>query len=388
MRILFLKVAMKKTEDLNSNMNPTLALESLFKDNPQKMNEENLEKVWQLIEQGADLAKHYGVNTPLLHAIILKSPELASKIINKDNVSEFIDTKDTYLHVASNTPLILAIKTGYYDLANELLDKGANPNIPSGDKGFTPLHWAMACIGTTGSDSERNALLKLVRNLIDKGAEPTAKNFFNSTPLDILNRSFDFDYYQKTITPFLGVSLGYDANMVSVYEQNLESYENGQDVPADYRDIHQDYQTYDMIRQLANSSDDAEFYKALDLLDNEHQKFKDHYEGKNTKIIHFSERDPLSISAEDLEVVRGAKNLKTGLEISYALFEIGVTFADMDHAGFNDSGCIFSGMTWHRPDSFKNDFTSKRDEHFKSHVGREDKKQIMNLLNSKHKQVE
>ncbi len=58
---------------------------------------------------------------------------------------------------ANNTPLILAIKKGYYGLANDLLQAGANFTIASGDKGFTPLHWAMVCIGTTETIEEKRS---------------------------------------------------------------------------------------------------------------------------------------------------------------------------------------------------------------------------------------
>jgi len=72
------------------------------------------------------------------------------------------------------TPLVMAITADSPELANFLLDHGANPNIADVD-GSTPLMWAIIDGGDGNVD--------LVQTLVAKGADVNARDNHGGTPL-------------------------------------------------------------------------------------------------------------------------------------------------------------------------------------------------------------
>jgi ankyrin repeat protein len=77
---------------------------------------------------------------------------------------------------------MMAVVNGHFDLAQTLLDKGANPNLAS-DNGATPLYgalnveWAPKALYPQPQAHRQQKLsyLDLMKNLIAKGADPNAR---------------------------------------------------------------------------------------------------------------------------------------------------------------------------------------------------------------------
>ncbi|MEO8679542.1 MAG: ankyrin repeat domain-containing protein [Vicinamibacterales bacterium] len=80
------------------------------------------------------------------------------------------------------SPLMMAVVNGHFDLAQTLLDQGANPNLAS-DNGATPLYaalnveWAPKALYPQPQAHRQQKLsyLDLMKNLIAKGADPNAR---------------------------------------------------------------------------------------------------------------------------------------------------------------------------------------------------------------------
>jgi len=80
------------------------------------------------------------------------------------------------------TPMLVAIINGQYDLAKDLLDKGAEPNMAS-ENGVTPLYavlncqWAAKALYPQPRAQEQQQLsyLQLMEALLQKGANPNAR---------------------------------------------------------------------------------------------------------------------------------------------------------------------------------------------------------------------
>lgn len=72
-----------------------------------------------------------------------------------------------------DAPLHIAVRRGTLDDISELLEVGANINLP-GDMGNTPLHYA-AMAG-------RNEVISF---LLTRGANPKLENEFSETPLKV-----------------------------------------------------------------------------------------------------------------------------------------------------------------------------------------------------------
>ena len=80
------------------------------------------------------------------------------------------------------TPINIATLNGHFDLANLLLDKGADPNLAE-DNGVTPLYAAINCVWAPKAlypqprayEQQRETYLDLMSALLDKGADPNAR---------------------------------------------------------------------------------------------------------------------------------------------------------------------------------------------------------------------
>src|SRR4051794_6732475 len=80
------------------------------------------------------------------------------------------------------TPMLIATMNGHFDLANYLLDKGANPNLAQGN-GVTPLYAALNCQWSDKAlypqprayEQQHASYLDFMKALLEKGADPNAR---------------------------------------------------------------------------------------------------------------------------------------------------------------------------------------------------------------------
>jgi ankyrin repeat protein len=80
------------------------------------------------------------------------------------------------------TPIIIATLNGHFDLAEVLLDRGADPNLAE-DNGVTPLYAAINCVWAPKAlypqprayEQQQRTYLDLMTALLDKGANPNAR---------------------------------------------------------------------------------------------------------------------------------------------------------------------------------------------------------------------
>lgn len=80
------------------------------------------------------------------------------------------------------TPLLIAIVNGHFDLARQMLERGADPTAPSAN-GVTPLfavlnvYWAPKSLypGPKTHQQQRTGYLELMQALLDKGADVNAR---------------------------------------------------------------------------------------------------------------------------------------------------------------------------------------------------------------------
>src|SRR5439155_17916139 len=81
------------------------------------------------------------------------------------------------------TPLLIATINGHFDLAKQRLDKGADPNLAQGTNGVTALYAALGCQWSDKAlypqprafEQQQNSYLDLMQALLDKGANPNAR---------------------------------------------------------------------------------------------------------------------------------------------------------------------------------------------------------------------
>lgn len=134
-----------------------------------------------LLEAGADLqAKSAGGLTPFLFAVRNAHTETAAVLIDRGaNVND--------VAADGTSALGMAVVNAYFELASMLLDKGANPNLP--DPRGSPLHtiaW-LRKPGTDGAAGVGNTphgpppptgnvtALQLAQKLLEKGANPNTR---------------------------------------------------------------------------------------------------------------------------------------------------------------------------------------------------------------------
>eukprot|EP00794_Sanderia_malayensis_P015336 gene15336-16913_t len=118
---------------------------------------------------GIDTQENWGL-TPLSVAAQKGDSKMLILLLAK-NASTSIHEK-----LDGKTSLQISIENNHPDCAAALLDGGADPNARD-LKGRTALHYALA-----GSDAER-----LVRLLLEYGADPSIKNTEHKSPLEILS---------------------------------------------------------------------------------------------------------------------------------------------------------------------------------------------------------
>jgi ankyrin repeat protein len=131
----------------------------------------------------AVLLAHYYGKADIAAALVSHAPALdvfeAATAGDAKRVTALVDADRALANAVAHdgySPLGLASFFKRRDVVKALLERGAQPNMPSRDQGFTPLHSAVA---TDAGASEP----EIVRLLLGAGANPNAKSREGGTPL-------------------------------------------------------------------------------------------------------------------------------------------------------------------------------------------------------------
>lgn len=119
------------------------------------------------LENGANIYLTNDLGENILHAIVYSGDKFRLQEI----LTGYKNIDLNYRCNDGATPLLLAISLGKFDLANELMDNGANVKIPD-NNGITPLH-----IAVQSND------FNLVKKLIHLGADPFIKTLAGNLSL-------------------------------------------------------------------------------------------------------------------------------------------------------------------------------------------------------------
>ncbi|MBY0545029.1 MAG: ankyrin repeat domain-containing protein [Gammaproteobacteria bacterium] len=200
----------------NFNQEQTYILRNLisqgFEGTSCRMNTEIRDGIKNAIEHNADpaiLSENGMENTALVWAIVCGERDLASFLIDHPNSQDSLNmTGDS---MAYNTPLMLAFKKGFYELAFQLIKKGVDLNAKTDEENkLTLLHLAILTLGASmkvdvsdnvnehnffNQKNDADFTLQQEQNficqLIEGGANLAAKDKFDKTPLDYLSQPLD-----------------------------------------------------------------------------------------------------------------------------------------------------------------------------------------------------
>jgi len=128
-----------------------------------------------LLEHGADGEKRGSMGQTALHIASIRGYAgiVRTLIDHGANPNAECDDWDEHINNVTWTPFHAALARGRLEVARVLLEYGTNVNHPGSD-GDSPLHIASGC------DSDD---VRVVRFLLDRGANPSALNDWNETAL-------------------------------------------------------------------------------------------------------------------------------------------------------------------------------------------------------------
>lgn len=114
--------------------------------------------------------------------------QILDKVLEFSGIEPFLNFGDNRF---GNTALIFAIKTGDFDYAIKLLDKGANPNIAQTENNRLPAHYATLALGMELDVEYNRKCISLIERLKDKGADFGKKDKSGKSALDYLEYQID-----------------------------------------------------------------------------------------------------------------------------------------------------------------------------------------------------
>lgn len=195
-------------------------IKSRFVDNPapSAFNDvDNLAKLVSLIEQGNIgackdflLGKSLDLNAMvnddiILNIIINVDPIKLSEAKKIELIDYLVKQKDVFINSYNDdgiTPMHCAVKNGYENIVDYLIENKANVNVQS-DNGLTPLHYAtLLTIKECPKENMPKALIDKDRNIKTKTNDITKKLikiFFEKNP-DINNGDTDISLYGQFLT--------------------------------------------------------------------------------------------------------------------------------------------------------------------------------------------
>jgi ankyrin repeat protein len=158
---------------------------------------ENLDAIRQHIKAGSDLN--------VLEPTRASTPLITAAYLGKDEVAEILldaGADLNYQNADGSTALHTSTVFGNTEFAKTLIDRGAQLNIQN-NEGSTALHTAVFF-----------GRIELVEALLDKGADKTLKNKMGSTALEVAEVPFEnikglYDAVGTAFKP-LGLRLDYD----------------------------------------------------------------------------------------------------------------------------------------------------------------------------------
>ena len=127
----------------------------------------NLQKVEKILAEGAypNQIKNEMFYIRPLHEAVIAAGEGGPIEMIKLLLKYKADINATHPDLEGGTPLLVALFNNFVDIAQFLLDAGADPNISS-DEGNYPLHWSVD-----------NNNLEITKFLLAKGAWRTIDEF-------------------------------------------------------------------------------------------------------------------------------------------------------------------------------------------------------------------
>jgi len=386
------------TKNLQDLLNSTSSI-------PGSFSKKKIAQIKDAILHGADLSLRFGYpgNTPLLLAILYQQQypqlDLAEFIVSNDKRKASINLTDT-MPIATNPPLILALKSGMYDLALQLLLAGADPNQPSGQQNFTPLHWACALLGTTYQAGQpcpqEKKLVEVIYLLLEKGAEIDAKNEFGHTPLDLLSyrvEEKDFILWREKKQPDIAEYFGFDADLIEKYKTDKDKEDSDEEaLETQYPALHAFYKKLEEYiagpHQCGNLEDIPDEFKEMYDIYN-HPDTNWEYSPK-----YYSVDELIKDQGQFVHLTTYEEIIKDPNLTCYRHYYEGIEndpntkpqYTDTSHdTDSNDWTAICSGATWHRAEGHFHIYTQNRNDFFKTPEGQAVFQKINQEIESKQK---
>ncbi|MBX2849124.1 MAG: ankyrin repeat domain-containing protein [Acidiferrobacterales bacterium] len=178
---------------------------------------------------------------------------LFKSIRSQDNETawELIESNKGIIHSTAKSPpkkddgqipLQVAFKTGNYEIANFLIDKGSNVNFIETDsinEGVAPvIHHSIKAVVYSilfwNGEQKSTDAIKLLRKMIENGANPNARDSYGNSCLDrglmdtnevVINLSYSVDMDKPLIEVFkILISAGADKTLTCETRESAEEF--------------------------------------------------------------------------------------------------------------------------------------------------------------------